>query len=86
MQISGNARRDGDARPAPPPVLSEAEFLARREAEIERVMVVRDRVRTEPPRQARYPELRCSKAVSSWSISNVRGLGFWWAASTWELY
>ncbi|CRH09376.1 axial filament protein [Mycobacterium tuberculosis] len=31
-----------------PPVLSEAEFLARREA-VERVMVVRDRVRTEPP-------------------------------------
>jgi len=37
--------------------LSEAEFLARREA-VERVMVVRDKVRTEPPHQgARYTQI-----------------------------
>ncbi|WP_201406431.1 hypothetical protein, partial [Mycobacterium intracellulare] len=40
-----------------PPVLTEAEFLARREA-VERVMVVRDRVRSEPPHQgSRYTQI-----------------------------
>jgi ribonuclease E len=38
-------------------VLSEAEFLARREA-VQRVMVVRDKVRTEPPHQgSRYTQI-----------------------------
>ncbi|HZQ31668.1 MAG TPA: Rne/Rng family ribonuclease, partial [Mycobacterium sp.] len=51
-------RRDGrDAGRRRPPILSEAEFLARREA-VERVMVVRDKVRTEPPHEgARYTQI-----------------------------
>src|ERR1700759_3404118 len=41
----------------PPPVLTEAEFLARREA-VERVMVVRDKVRTEAPHPgSRYTQI-----------------------------
>ncbi|KBI10824.1 Rne/Rng family ribonuclease [Mycobacterium tuberculosis] len=49
LEAKRQRRRDGrDAGRRRPPVLSEAEFLARREA-VERVMVVRDRVRTEPP-------------------------------------
>lgn len=49
LEAKRQRRRDRrDAGRRRPPVLSEAEFLARREA-VERVMVVRDRVRTEPP-------------------------------------
>src|SRR5204862_132833 len=51
-------RRDGrDAGRRRPPILSEAEFLARREA-VERTMIVRDKVRTEPPHEgARYTQI-----------------------------
>lgn len=70
LEAKRQRRRDGrDAGRRRPPVLSEAEFLARREA-VERVMVVRDRVRTSHRCRARgTPRLRCSKTVSSWSIS-----------------
>lgn len=58
LEAKRQRRRDGrDAGRRRPPILSEAEFLARREA-VERVMVVRDRVRTEPPHQgARYTQI-----------------------------
>lgn len=58
LEAKRQRRRDGrDAGRRRPPVLSEAEFLARREA-VERVMVVRDRVRTEPPHPgARYTQI-----------------------------
>ncbi|MGH3642212.1 MAG: Rne/Rng family ribonuclease, partial [Mycobacterium sp.] len=46
-----------DAGRRRPPILSEAEFLARREA-VERMMVIRDKVRTEPPHEgARYTQI-----------------------------
>jgi len=51
LEAKRQRRRDGrDAGRRRPPILSEAEFLARREA-VERVMVVRDKVRTEPPHE-----------------------------------
>lgn len=58
LEAKRQRRRDGrDAGRRRPPVLTEAEFLARREA-VERVMVVRDRVRTEPPHQgSRYTQI-----------------------------
>lgn len=58
LEAKRQRRRDGrDAGRRRPPVLTEAEFLARREA-VERMMVVRDRVRTEPPHQgARYTQI-----------------------------
>ncbi|BBA89241.1 Rne/Rng family ribonuclease [Mycobacterium pseudoshottsii] len=58
LEAKRQRRRDGrDAGRRRPPVLSEAEFLARREA-VERVMVVRDRVRTEPPHPgSRYTQI-----------------------------
>ncbi|BBX72864.1 ribonuclease E [Mycobacterium shinjukuense] len=58
LEAKRQRRRDGrDAGRRRPPVLTEAEFLARREA-VERVMVVRDRVRTEPPHAgARYTQI-----------------------------
>jgi ribonuclease E len=58
LEAKRQRRRDGrDAGRRRPPVLTEAEFLARREA-VERVMVVRDRVRTEPPHpDARYTQI-----------------------------
>ncbi|OBH86257.1 ribonuclease [Mycobacterium scrofulaceum] len=58
LEAKRQRRRDGrDAGRRRPPVLTEAEFLARREA-VERIMVVRDRVRTEPPHQgARYTQI-----------------------------
>jgi ribonuclease E len=58
LEAKRQRRRDGrDAGRRRPPVLSEAEFLARREA-VERMMVVRDRVRTEPPHPgARYTQI-----------------------------
>ncbi|KLO40248.1 ribonuclease [Mycobacterium nebraskense] len=58
LEAKRQRRRDGrDAGRRRPPVLTEAEFLARREA-VERVMVVRDRVRIEPPHQgARYTQI-----------------------------
>ena len=58
LEAKRQRRRDGrDAGRRRPPILSEAEFLARREA-VERVMVVRDKVRTEPPHQgARYTQI-----------------------------
>lgn len=58
LEAKRQRRRDGrDAGRRRPPILSEAEFLARREA-VERIMVVRDRVRTEPPHQgARYTQI-----------------------------
>ncbi len=58
LEAKRQRRRDGrDAGRRRPPILSEAEFLARREA-VERVMVVRDRTRTEPPnRGARYTQI-----------------------------
>ncbi|MDP7704993.1 Rne/Rng family ribonuclease [Mycobacterium sp. TY815] len=58
LEAKRQRRRDGrDAGRRRPPVLTEAEFLARREA-VERVMVVRDRVRTEPPHPgARYTQI-----------------------------
>ncbi|GFG70128.1 Rne/Rng family ribonuclease [Mycolicibacter senuensis] len=58
LEAKRQRRRDGrDAGRRRPPILSEAEFLARREA-VERRMVVRDRVRTEPPHTgARYTQI-----------------------------
>ncbi|MGB3482829.1 MAG: Rne/Rng family ribonuclease [Mycobacterium sp.] len=58
LEAKRQRRRDGrDAGRRRPPILSEAEFLARREA-VERVMVVRDKVRTEPPHAgARYTQI-----------------------------
>ena len=51
LEAKRQRRRDGrDAGRRRPPILTEAEFLARREA-VERVMIVRDKVRTEPPHQ-----------------------------------
>ena len=58
LEAKRQRRRDGrDAGRRRPPILSESEFLARREA-VERVMVVRDKVRTEPPHEgARYTQI-----------------------------
>ncbi|MCV6970638.1 Rne/Rng family ribonuclease, partial [Mycobacterium bohemicum] len=58
LEAKRQRRRDGrDAGRRRPPVLTEAEFLARREA-VERIMVVRDRVRTEPPHTgSRYTQI-----------------------------
>lgn len=58
LEAKRQRRRDGrDAGRRRPPVLTEAEFLARREA-VERVMVVRDKVRSEPPHSgARYTQI-----------------------------
>ena len=58
LEAKRQRRRDGrDAGRRRPPILSEAEFLARREA-VERVMVVRDKVRTEPPHEgSRYTQI-----------------------------
>ncbi|WP_082956172.1 Rne/Rng family ribonuclease [Mycobacterium sp. E3339] len=58
LEAKRQRRRDGrGAGRRRPPVLTEAEFLARREA-VERIMVVRDRVRSEPPHQgARYTQI-----------------------------
>ncbi|MBP2451251.1 Rne/Rng family ribonuclease [Mycolicibacterium lutetiense] len=58
LEAKRQRRRDGrDAGRRRPPILSEAEFLARREA-VERTMIVRDKVRTEPPHQgARYTQI-----------------------------
>jgi ribonuclease E len=58
LEAKRQRRRDGrDAGRRRPPILSEAEFLARREA-VDRVMVVRDKIRTESPNQgARYTQI-----------------------------
>ncbi|MCV7191516.1 Rne/Rng family ribonuclease [Mycolicibacterium brumae] len=58
LEAKRQRRRDGrDAGRRRPPILSEAEFLARREA-VERKMVVRDKVRSEPPHEgARYTQI-----------------------------
>ncbi len=58
LEAKRQRRRDGrDAGRRRPPVLTESEFLARREA-VERVMVVRDRVRAEPPHPgSRYTQI-----------------------------
>jgi ribonuclease E len=58
LEAKRQRRRDGrDAGRRRPPVLTEAEFLARREA-VQRVMVVRDKVRTEPPQPGtRYTQI-----------------------------
>jgi ribonuclease E len=58
LEAKRQRRRDGrDAGRRRPPVLTEAEFLARREA-VARVMVVRDTVRSEPPSPgARYTQI-----------------------------
>jgi ribonuclease E len=58
LEAKRQRRRDGrDAGRRRPPILSEAEFLARREA-VERVMVVRDKIRSEPPHEgARYTQI-----------------------------
>lgn len=58
LEAKRQRRRDGrDAGRRRPPILTEAEFLARREA-VDRVMVVRDKIRTEPPHEgARYTQI-----------------------------
>ena len=58
LEAKRQRRRDGrDAGRRRPPILSEAEFLARREA-VDRTMIVRDKVRTEPPHEgARYTQI-----------------------------
>ncbi|WP_370464400.1 Rne/Rng family ribonuclease [Mycolicibacterium sp. 018/SC-01/001] len=58
LEAKRQRRRDGrDAGRRRPPILSEAEFLARRES-VERTMVVRDKVRSEPPHEgARYTQI-----------------------------
>jgi ribonuclease E len=58
LEAKRQRRRDGrDAGRRRPPILSEAEFLARREA-VERTMIVRDKSRVEPPHAgARYTQI-----------------------------
>ncbi|MFV1472777.1 translation initiation factor IF-2 N-terminal domain-containing protein [Mycolicibacterium elephantis] len=58
LEAKRQRRRDGrDAGRRRPPILSEAEFLARRES-VERMMVVRDKVRAEPPHEgSRYTQI-----------------------------
>ncbi|MDT5013667.1 MAG: ribonuclease [Mycobacterium sp.] len=58
LEAKRQRRRDGrDAGRRRPPILSEAEFLARREA-VDRMMIVRDKVRTEAPHEgARYTQI-----------------------------
>lgn len=58
LEAKRQRRRDGrDAGRRRPPILTEAEFLARREA-VDRVMVVRDKTRTESPHEgARYTQI-----------------------------
>ncbi len=58
LEAKRQRRRDGrDAGRRRPPLLSEAEFLARREA-VQRMMVIRDKVRTEPPHEGdRYTQI-----------------------------
>ncbi|BBZ76707.1 ribonuclease E [Mycolicibacterium anyangense] len=58
LEAKRQRRRDGrDAGRRRPPILTEAEFLARREA-VDRTMIVRDKVRTEPPHEgARYTQI-----------------------------
>jgi len=58
LEAKRQRRRDGrDAGRRRPPILSEAEFLARREA-VDRLMVVRDKVRTEAPHEgSRYTQI-----------------------------
>ncbi|WP_457156350.1 Rne/Rng family ribonuclease [Mycobacteroides abscessus] len=58
LEAKRQRRRDGrDAGRRRPPILTEAEFLARREA-VDRVMVVRDKTRSEPPHEgARYTQI-----------------------------
>nr|WP_236694185.1 Rne/Rng family ribonuclease [Mycolicibacterium obuense] len=58
LEAKRQRRRDGrDAGRRRPPILSEAEFLARRES-VARTMVVRDKVRSEPPHEgARYTQI-----------------------------
>ncbi|MEZ0053593.1 ribonuclease E [Mycobacterium sp. MAA66] len=58
LEAKRQRRRDGrDAGRRRPPILSEAEFLARREA-VERTMIVRDKIRTEAPHEgARYTQI-----------------------------
>ena len=58
LEAKRQRRRDGrDAGRRRPPILSEAEFLARREA-VERTMIVRDKIRSEPPHEgARYTQI-----------------------------
>lgn len=58
LEAKRQRRRDGrDAGRRRPPVLSEAEFLARRES-VERTMVVRDKVRSEAPHEGtRYTQI-----------------------------
>jgi ribonuclease E len=54
LEAKRQRRRDGrDAGRRRPPILTEAEFLARREA-VDRVMVVREKVRTEPPHEGAF--------------------------------
>ncbi len=58
LEAKRQRRRDGrDAGRRRPPILTESEFLARREA-VDRLMVVRDKVRTEPPHEgSRYTQI-----------------------------
>ena len=58
LEAKRQRRRDGrDAGRRRPPILSEAEFLARREAVV-RTMIVHDKVRTETPHEgARYTQI-----------------------------
>ena len=58
LEAKRQRRRDGrDAGRRRPPILTESEFLARREA-VNRMMVVRDKERTEPPHQgSRYTQI-----------------------------
>ena len=58
LEAKRQRRRDGrDAGRRRPPILSEAEFLARREA-VQRMMVIRDKVRSEPPHEGdRYTQI-----------------------------
>ena len=58
LEAKRQRRRDGrDAGRRRPPILSEAEFLARREA-VQRMMVIRDKVRSDPPHEGdRYTQI-----------------------------
>jgi len=66
-----------------PPVLSEANSCSPRGRD--RMMVVRDRVRGEPPHPARgTPDRGCSKTASCRALRDSAALPLWWATSTWH--
>ena len=76
LEAKRQRRRDGrDAGRRRPPILSEAEFLARREA-VERTMIVRDKVRTEPrTRGPLHADRRARGRRRGRALRDLGGLG-----------